>query len=490
LVRPVRVDPYTWKALDWGGRWPCEEVWKRGRGSSLPAVIGSWEGKVITRSRSLCVATTFAALALAPAAAHAATATSDGTTIRVTSPPGESIVIEVGLLARNDGKLPIDTTDGTVTAGAGCTPSDQKDATCNYTGTPNVIVDLGDGNDTLIVENFVPMTVEASGGPGNDRLNADDRRAPMYAVPTVLDGGPGDDSITTGRGPDVVRGGDGVDSVSYLQIKTPTTITLNGVADDGSPGEGDNVASDFEQVFGSDKAPNTIVGDDQAQELYGGVANDVLDGAGGNDVASGYLGDDTLIGGPGDDKLGGGADSGRGDPGNDRLDGGPGADQLFAGVGNDTLLANDGTSDPYVDCEEGDDTATVDAPFDQRVYDCEHVQQVWTGPPKLDPGAGSVTVRRGRLRVPVTCFAVAGGQCRGKVALRTLKCLRVGRHCRKVVIGRARVNVSAGSRRTLVMRVSRRTRSALRRHKRVRSVLDVTLTGAARSRLPIFVRGG
>ena len=66
-----------------------------------------------------------------------------------------------------------------------------------------------------------------------------------------MDGGAGDDQIHTGGVFSELSGGPGADlldatgslgaAVSYEDHTDGVTVRLNGVADDGSPGEGDNV---------------------------------------------------------------------------------------------------------------------------------------------------------------------------------------------------------------------------------------------------------
>ncbi len=54
----------------------------------------------------------------------------------------------------------------------------------------------------------------------------------------------------TGDG-DVQSGGDGIDMVNYAARKTGVRVTVGVGADDGSPGEGDDVRADIETVVGS-----------------------------------------------------------------------------------------------------------------------------------------------------------------------------------------------------------------------------------------------
>ncbi len=133
-----------------------------------------------------------------------------------------------------------------------------------------------------------------------------------FTLPSEIDGGAGDDKITTGDGPDIIRGGLANDSIS-------------------AGGGDDNVS--------------------------GGPGRDLIDGQGGQDVIDGGDDEDRISGGPGGDLLTGGSHD-------DVLDGGPGAlaSQLFpttdpvvigglldsgdfviGGPGSDTITGGDGS---------------------------------------------------------------------------------------------------------------------------------------------------
>jgi hypothetical protein len=137
-------------------------------------------------------------------------------------------------------------------------------------------------------------------------------------------GGAGEDELDGGPGADGISGGPDRDSVSYAGA--PVTVTLDGVANDGAAGEGDNIAPDVEDVFGTD-GPDKIVGNG---------AENTLDG---------NAGDDTITGGPG-------------------------SDGLFGSEGDDRIDSRDGSVD-RVDCGPGTDVAIVDSR--DSVRDCEQV---------------------------------------------------------------------------------------------------------------------
>lgn len=172
-----------------------------------------------------------------------------------------------------------------------------------------------------------PLTV--FGTDGNDTLNGTAADEAFYARggDDKVNGGGGDDELDGGPGADVLSGGDGRDVVSYAGTAA-VTVTLDGTADDGAAGEGDNVLADVEDVISGDGA----------DKLTGSAAGNTLDGSGGDD----------------------------------RIDGGAGVDSLFGGAGDDTIDARDGGPD-YIDCGEGTDTAVIDRV--DVVIGCEKVSR-------------------------------------------------------------------------------------------------------------------
>lgn len=106
---------------------------------------------------------------------------------------------------------------------------------------------------------------------------------------------------------DVVIGGMGIDTMDHSGRSGNLTVTLNGTANDGLSGEGDNVDATVENVIGG-------IGSDS---LTGDAADNVLTGAPGNDTLFGKGGADTFF------MRDGAADSAFGGPGTDaaRVDG-------------------------------------------------------------------------------------------------------------------------------------------------------------------------
>lgn len=104
-------------------------------------------------------------------------------------------------------------------------------------------------------------------------------------------GGGGDDVLRGAGGPDLMDGQAGVDQASYAGHAFGVVVTLDGLANDGAAGEGDNVMA--ERVFGTGFA-DQITGDALANELLGKGGDDSLEGGlDPADVLNGGAGSDT-----------------------------------------------------------------------------------------------------------------------------------------------------------------------------------------------------
>lgn len=246
---------------------------------------------------------------------------------------------------------------GTITAGSG------DDTLRGGSASTRMTINAGAGNDTVDGGEGVDVIHGGEGADGVFGTGGDDQ---VYgeggndqlrggAGNDVEDGGPGDDDIgfrgvnTAGEpdgGADQVRGGDGTDLLRLDGHDGAMTISLDGQANDGMPGEGDNIGSDIEKLLGT--AGNDVFsGSAGADGFDGGPGGDEIHGAGGGDDLRGGTGDDRLFGDAGNDKV-------EGTNGTDIVDGGPGTDQLngdiagcsvFCAPDIDTLRARDGERD-------------------------------------------------------------------------------------------------------------------------------------------------
>jgi RTX calcium-binding nonapeptide repeat (4 copies) len=177
----------------------------------------------------------------------------------------------------------------------------------------------GGGRFCRGVVDYVSVSLE----DGDDTLDAD--------VGGAVDAGPGDDRVRTTGFFSLLSGGPGADlldargarsaAVDYVDHSAGVTVRLNGIADDGADGEGDNVRGPVTHMTGG-------AGNDR---LEAGPSGSLLLGAGGNDVLVGSPERDSLDGEEGDDTL-------TGREGNDYLTGGGGADDLGGGAGADGAI--------------------------------------------------------------------------------------------------------------------------------------------------------
>jgi len=287
-----------------------------------------------------------------------------------------------------------------LTGGAG---NDEIDS---YAGDDTV--DGGDGNDKL------------DGGEGNDRVlgggGDDEVDGDGYKDPgaDLIDGGPGYDYV------------DGWSTPEDLQRQPAVNVTLDGLANDGRPGEGDNVLNveDFQMYVvgaftGTDarekivifnpgnSGTSTLIGRGGDDELVGHDFDDAVDGGAGNDHVEGGLGNDTVTGGPGRDVIYGDATASRCTYYSCKIP-----------FGNDVINARDGEPD-QIECGIGQDRAVVDAV--DTVSGCETVEGAGSNGGPGGPSGGKVTITFASAKLA----ALAGKGLKVKVAC-TAACTATG----------------------------------------------------------------
>ena len=319
----------------------------------------------------------------------------------ITCPGGRyrSMVLNVASFAGAKSEVNIDSAFESVTFNGG---ADRDDLVVSQDA--NVVAYGNDGDDSLQIFPNVAGTDRLYGGAGLDRLHGslgDD----------LLDGGPGDDligpaglcyvfcaSAEVDFGADTIIGGEGVDTKAYQGLLSErasgVSVTFDGVANDGEPGEGDNVHPDVENATGTA----------HADRLIGTAAANVLSGGAGSDRIEAGAGPDELLG---DGEYGPFLGDEAGD---DHLDAGPGRDTVVAHGGNDRVLARDGQPDD-VNCGDGTDTAELDPPNPRR---------------PTDEGGRSLSIDFGfdeyAGRVDGDCETIAtGGSTGGALLLRRLR---------------------------------------------------------------------
>lgn len=263
--------------------------------------------------------------------------------------------------------------------GSGCVAEDAGVVRCGAYGPARIAVSLSGGDDRVAVGALAGGTfvrsLEIYAGAGDDAVES------AGMIPVTWHGGPGSDTTH----------GDLITS-SYRERTAPVAVSFDGVANDGEPGEGDDVGTVGDALGGS--------GDD---ELAAGPVGVGL---------AGGPGDDRLTGGPGADTLDGGFDEDLvvGLGGDDALRDGGGHDVLLGGEGNDRLSAYvDASSEDQLDGGPGVDRATVttgEGPFDLGLQtgagfgsyrDLEQIELTTYGAARLrGSAAGEKLTLRGR----------------------------------------------------------------------------------------------
>lgn len=220
----------------------------------------------------------------------------------------------------------------------------------------------GDDGDTLTAVGAKALVPADDGGAGNDTFVGNPEQSDFLSAEAGADiytlgthaAAPGE----AGTDPTLLQRGY-EDAVDYSALAGPVAVRLDGVANDGHPGEQDDVRGDVERVIGTEAADLLqagalgvrLSGLGGADQLLGGPGPDRLEGGGGGDVLRGGDGDDELDDGDFTPAV---TDSPLPPAGNDVLDGGPGADTLRADRGADDLSGGPGI-----------DTATFDRPVPQ-----------------------------------------------------------------------------------------------------------------------------
>lgn len=242
----------------------------------------------------------------------------------------------------SDAGLSVNLAEGTVSGGTAT--GDSLTNIENITGTEFADTMVGDENENLF-----------EGGRGDDNLTGaggDDWLIGDLGD-DVLRGEEGNDYLpqpTAVDGEDVIDGGPGDgDTVDYYGRES-VAMSSDGIANDGDPGEKDNI-TDVEVLWAGD-GDDVITGGGAKDRLKGRGGDDRLDGLGQNDRLRGDDGTDDVAGSGGNDTLlgNGGGDELSGGKGNDTLNGGPGDDVLNGGPGHDVCVV-DSKNDQVKSCE-------------------------------------------------------------------------------------------------------------------------------------------
>jgi Ca2+-binding RTX toxin-like protein len=302
----------------------------------------------------------------APAQAAVSSATIDGLTATLNLDGADdnvTVSVSGGLLVHGQAT-------GGLNSGSDWNSAVAGDQTVPADGTRTVIVNGGDGNDsiTVVAKSTELASSGLSGDGGDDVLTGADSNE-------TLTGGDGNDRLVAGKGDDIMQGGAGNDTLVWNQ----------GDGSDRASGDAGNDASEVNgaptlgDVFTLDPAAggsvrlrrtnlgvftfdalterfevNGLGGNDSitANDGVGALTLLSVDGGAGVDTIVGSDGPDLILGGEANDVLSGGG-------GDDRIVGDRGNDIMNGGTGDDTLVWNNGDATDVANGDDGRDDVEV-----------------------------------------------------------------------------------------------------------------------------------
>ncbi|WP_370401600.1 tandem-95 repeat protein [Sulfitobacter sp. JB4-11] len=239
------------------------------------------------------------------------------------------------------------------------------------TGNGDLAPDLGYPEAATDTLGFDPDTDpeddrdSVDGGAGNDTISTGDDR-------DTIDGGTGEDVINAGIDDDIVDAGEGADRVVGGE---GNDVIFGGAGDDTLYGGNDpDLGLDVLDIPDEPTADNPFSPDrnpDNGRDtIEGGAGNDVIFGADDDDFLLGGTGDDTIDGQVDDDQIDGGAgdDLLMGGQGDDTIEGGDGNDDIRGGEGDDVLFGDAG-EDTFSDVNAGDEVDGGEGPVDNDTLD-------------------------------------------------------------------------------------------------------------------------
>ncbi|MCR5662411.1 MAG: hypothetical protein K6G50_09840 [bacterium] len=181
-----------------------------------------------------------------------------------------------------------------------------------------LVINGGDGDDTIIAADDVKAQLFITGGAGND----------------LIVGGAGNDFIIDSSGRNIIDGKAGNDSI---------------------------ISSGLDLPKGSAEG-SILLGGDGNDYIEGGTGADIIDGGAGNNVIYGLDGDDFITAGNGRNYI----DGGRGD---DNINNAGAMGMLFGGQGNDTIVSSqrasiiaDSLGDNSISADQGADKILSEQP--------------------------------------------------------------------------------------------------------------------------------
>ena len=323
------------------------------------------------RTATAAVAIIAAAALAGPPAVSAATTTAFNPATRTITINGDAAGDEI--VVSDAGGLLKQTLNG----GAPANLLDDQAQPLPADGTVNVVVNAGDGADTVSIATDKAQSATVDGGAGEDTITGSDNDDVLRGGTENdhLIGADGDDRLIGDGGRDDMDGGAGNDTLVWNNGDGSDTM-------DGDAGGGDEVevngAAGPSDAFAV--APNgartkfdrlnlvpfTLDIDAERITVNGLQGDDEITGSAGLApliaiTLNGGQGSDKITGGDGNDLITGGDDADvlSGGAGNDRIVGDRGGDTMSGGDGDDTTVWNNGDGSDRMDGGSGIDRAEV-----------------------------------------------------------------------------------------------------------------------------------
>lgn len=201
----------------------------------------------------------------------------------------------------------------------------------------------GSGGDVLQGDGGDDIIDGQTGSLGDNLVDRVSYAGALSAVTITVGAGNPQWSGAASSGSDTISNVRGVIGSSYNDTLTSSSTagSTAGSVLQGGPGD------------------DTLNGQGGNDRLQGGAGTDTLNGNGGDDYLEGGEGNDTLLGGAGLDYLFGDDPIPNTSSGNDELNGGSGNNVYRGGDGDDTIRAQNGFAD-VIDCGNGSDTVLTD----------------------------------------------------------------------------------------------------------------------------------
>lgn len=338
------------------------------------------------------------------------------------------------------------------------------------TSVSGVSVDLGRGDDRIVLRGRIGRLWAVAGAAGDDVLDARLATGPVAmaggAGADRLLGGSADDRLAGGAGSDRLDGGGGADFAAWDDARAVRADLGSGRALAG--GATDRLVA-IENLSGS-PGPDQLRGDAGANAILGGPGRDDISGRDGdddldgdNDVEGGFYADaaDVVNGGAGADRLGGSG----------------GGDAFFGGAGDDVLDTSTAEFSPHrlpdrAECGDGHDVVAYPNPEDLVEPSCEVIDHLMGanhgGFPRMD--VPPVVVTDGwRARTTFSChIASVDSTCRAAIVLVETTGSRV--------LGSSEVEVAAGSEHTIDLQLTPEGLEEVRRQGSLLGRLTTTLS--------------